>query len=302
MLGVSRPHPTQDVLHLWKNAKFMKSALTELAHTPKLGEMIWFEKLCDDALPETSEVDQTFHAHQTYAQIGPDAAQKIINMFTENMAEELMGPGKCLVVLDMQPYSLDFARAVMSCPNFQNMVYVGFCDDENQKIWAEATLVAELTEHIKNEKLVVPGFTVPPVEVPSSMAMVEPPKPELNFLCWGKEKHTIGTASIPTLVVPDKYVNLYKTHPTYGAEFMQWYEEAKTSHYLDYKPGSDDSVKAKPIPGAGAFSPHVKKHEDPLHAYYNLQQSHTIAMFSPVSSACVFYLTLSSACVFYLTL
>ena len=66
-----------------------------------------------------------------------------------------------MVLVDLHPYCLDLARAVLTSSTIPNMIYVGFCDDESQRVWAESVLVAEITDLIKNGKLMVPGFTVP---------------------------------------------------------------------------------------------------------------------------------------------
>ena len=95
-----------------------------------------------------------------------------------------------------------------------------------------AFLEHEVTEAIKSGQMIVPGFQPPPQEMPQTMAIGLPPKPELNYLQWSPNIN-IGGMQIEALKVPATSMALYNNHPVLGGEFRVWHAKAQEEVCLD---------------------------------------------------------------------
>lgn len=252
----------KEALQVWKAANSMKQGLTDGAKVPKLSDMVWVMDISDDALPDTSEVDQTKHAPHTYSQLGVDAAAKAIGMFMEGM-HEIMDASNAVIIVDLHPLSLDFARAVLTTCVNQNVVYVGFSEDEEHCAWAKWFIEKEATCMLKDNSLKLQGFELPPEELPVSMAKGDPPKPDMNFLTWTGTKHQIGPIAVEVLGLPEKFLKLYHDHLSFGPEFREWHKKATQLQYLDYKPtlgiASDQPMPTYHGSSRSGSEPPVKK-------------------------------------------
>ena len=236
----------RSALSIWKCATCMSSHITDVAKMVKTSDMVW-PTACDDSnLPDTTEADHTIHAEKTYAQLGVDAADKILDMaINADTMDRFKESRKHVVVVDLTlGSSLDFARATLAKLPCTNLSYVGFADSEDVRQFTEEFLQQEVTEHIKSGVKCIPSFTPPSATMPSSMAIGLPPKPSLNVLTFSDKKATVGGMQIETLHLPDQYMKLYHDHPTYGAEFRAWFAKLQATLHLT----NDGGLVPRPDP------------------------------------------------------
>ena len=244
---------TKRTLASWKSAPCMTKQVTDIAHMVKTSDMVWPSACADTSLPDTTEESVTRHAVHTYAQLGVDAAEKILDMLIDVPTVALLHEQrKHIVVVDLTlGSSLDFARAMLKKLPHSDVSYVGFADDEEQRGFTEEFLQQECTEQLKGGSKCIPGFTPPPEAMPSSMAVGLPPKPTMNVLTYSDKKSNLGgVLQVETLQLPEKYMKTYHDHPTYGAEFRSWYAKMQKTMYLDRKADttSDTPPVLRPAP------------------------------------------------------
>ena len=240
-------------LACWKSAPCMTRQVTDVARMVKTSEMVFPSACADASLPDTTEADETHHACQTYAQLGLDAAEKILDMTIDvHTVALLREQRKHIVVVDLTlGSSLDFARAMLQKMPHSDVSYVGFADDEEQRGFTEEFLQQECTEQLKGGSKCIPGFTPPPEAMPSDMAVGLPPKPTMNVLTYSDKKCNLGgVLQVETLNLPEKYMKSYHDHPTYGPEFRSWYAKMQKTMHLDRKADttSDTPPVLRPAP------------------------------------------------------
>ena len=228
---------SKDTIGFWKDAPFVDQQVAETAKCVKLSEMVWPNRssASDASLPDTTEVDQTFHADKTYAQLGGDASGKILDMVIDwKVSEAMETQKKHLFLVDLNVNSsVDFANAMMMRQPLTNMTYVALAETDETAEFVKSWMISNMVELIKNKTIKTSGFEMLPEEMPAEERTGLPPKPQLNFLTLSRSKHSFSGMQLETLQLPQKFLELYHDHPTFSTEFREWYKQSQETVLLD---------------------------------------------------------------------
>ena len=176
-----------------------------------------------------------------YCQIGSDAALALLQGITEGAN---ISQCKALLFIDLWTKVGDFLsafsqiRADLNTSSF----YVGFCENQMELEWAEATVTDELQKKFFDGELALPGGTKIVKEMPDDLKDPLPPLPTLNKLVISGDEHQ--------LFVPVSIVKDWQFHKTMGPEFVKWLDKftAEYGGVLEASPGSLNKRKGAEEP------------------------------------------------------
>ena len=143
---------------------------------------------------------------EKHCQLGYQACGKILSTFLDDLAS---GDARYAVLLvDLSVHVGDMVKAVVNTAFSRPLMCVGLCDTGAQMEFVKNEIIHFLkTKLLTDEGFKIPGFTIPPKDVPLDEISV--PTPALTALVWRGNN----------IVMKDADRNKWSLHDTFQAQF-----------------------------------------------------------------------------------
>ena len=241
--GAEEGSKGKEVWQLFRNAQVFQTAVITDVEMQSSNDMLVIEDMHEEALPGSS--DATTHVSQAekHQQIGMDAARKLLKSV---LPPELPSRGAFLI-LDTTAHTMELAKAVFqeraSKSSTTPLYYLGLAEKEGEREWQQHHVCSWLAEGFLNGSIPLPvgAPALMPKELPAELATSLPPKPDLNTLVWSDKK----VNGLPSLKTPEKVLQAYHDHASYGGRFQDWLKEARECIPLDRKTGDKETAEKK---------------------------------------------------------
>ncbi|CAK8990693.1 Uncharacterized protein SCF082_LOCUS2343 [Durusdinium trenchii] len=228
---------------LWASSVLQKSRRTlgEAKQVPSKN-MIFMEDLSPTSLPSMTS---TIHGAQKHAQIGSDAAEKLLRSAVDGVSfPSTMG----LVVVDLVPNVGHCLEGFQRLGDHINtpVCYMPVYSDMSHKEWSDAFWSSEFISLFQAGQLSVPGCERLQDDPPAEHLEAPPEPPALKQCTYGKVDGTIVT-----LEVPDGILKKYDAMPefkTYHDGFLVRHPPTKSFKSPAKKNTKDTAGTTTPLP------------------------------------------------------
>ena len=187
----------RDRLATWRSAPIFQAPMTEAAVMPRLKDYVTVEDLDEQAVPPSTDGADQISPVEKHQQIGLDACKRMLHAFFSDFHPP---PRSIVVIVDLSVRTAELAKAFLSLSLGVPVYYLGLCEDEVRREWAEAHTLHTAQEMIQNGSLEFPDFKLPPPprRCLRTSAGEPPPVPQLNvLLANAKEGRRPGPQDVP---------------------------------------------------------------------------------------------------------
>ena len=143
-----------------------------------------------DALPPSvigeEDPGHSFSIAEKHIQIGPSACTKILSAFFNDFSA--FETRYALMVVDLSVHVCDMVKAVLNGGGTDRPIfYVGLCTDDEHMAFVKGEIVHFVkTKLLTDDGFTIPGFTIPPKEMPQDDFSM--PEPVLHVLAFNELK------------------------------------------------------------------------------------------------------------------
>ena len=209
--------------YFWARSSLLNGKVQECEQR-KTSAMTTIEEVGDTALPTSTDTDGTIRGAQRFAQVGPDAYEKIYEAGVENLQFD----GRSGILWwDLNPHNGDAFDAFISkrMGACYPLEYFAAFEDLSHFEWFRQCKVAMLRSMHQNKTLTVTGFADAEPNIPDHMITAGPPKPQLKKLALVVPMDEEDKAYA---VIPESVIATWADHPEFGEQFKKFQEELST--------------------------------------------------------------------------
>ena len=240
---------------------YWNSALRKLRRTNEVSQlspkdMRELSDLSDDALPRTTDLNDSIKGAMKYAQLGIPAHDEIFRCLFAD-AELPLGGATLIVDLNML-----VGEALQSFISFRanqkhSFFYYGFANSEMEVQSINAFAVEDTVERLLTTSFLLPGHEQIPQTMPEDLKATPPPPPTLN-IC------VLGGPDKKQLQVPAEVQKKWSSVDQCAQEFAQVMEEFRLKHGLAIAvdPATETPTKKRKGTTEGGTPVKVAKVED----------------------------------------
>ena len=210
---------------LFGNAEMVRLRRTEPVQQLPPNKMREVEDLTPNALPPSTDSRDGPKGASKYAQLGPDALEKMIKGMLTGGPGFLDNVGAILLV-DLAPVSLESLEAFMAVRGLFSpaLYYTCIAQDELERNWQTNMAEEWLIDKYASGDVQLPGGDKLQSEISNDLLEPFPPPPQLNQLV------ITGSEGEKQLKIPVALVKTWSLHPKFGKEFSAWLDTFLATH------------------------------------------------------------------------